>query len=516
MATNHAAIDIGTNSVHLLVAEVGSDGEFSVLTTDKETVRLGDSPGDIRLLSTDAINRGVSALKRFKAIADSFDAQLHAVATSAVREADNGSYFVSLAAEAGVPVDVISGPEEARLIHLGVLQALPVFDQQLLMVDIGGGSTEFLVGKSGRSLAARSLRIGHLRLTNRFFRGGRIDQESIDACREYVRAFLVPAVNALKPLGYQVAIGSSGTVEALGDMIRLRTHGETAGAGLDTVITTDGLDDVLAELVQWSDPVERADKVAGLAEKRADVIVGGAILLDEIFDAFEMERMMTSPFALREGVLLDRALGIETGRARLSDLRRDSLLRMAEAFEEDRPHVQHATDLAVGLFDQLAELHGLTPSDRELLEAAGLLHNVGLFVSHAAHHQHSEYIIRNSDRLTGYTEREVDLIAQVARYHRRSAPKSSHARFVALTAADQKRVRWLAGMLRIAIALDRTRSATVESVQVDITDKVLLLRTQLATGTDGSVELFTANNRSKLLASVAKRTVEIRGHDADG
>ncbi len=506
---NHAAIDIGTNSIHLLVAEVGEDGEFTVLTTEKETVRLGDGPGDIRLLTDDAIERGVHALRRFKAIADSFDATIYAVATSAVREATNGGEFVRLAAAVGVDVDVISGPEEARLIHLGILQALPVFDQQLIMIDIGGGSTEFLVGKSGKSLGARSLRIGHLRLTNRFFPGGKIDDDSLAACRVYVRAFLVPAVTDLKRLGYQIAIGSSGTVEAIGDMIRLRTHGEAVGAGLDTVITSGGLDDLLDELTKWPTADSRLKKVSGLADKRADVIVGGAILLDEIFRAFEIERMVTSPYALREGVLLDRTLGIETGRMRLSDLRRDSLMRMVEAFEEDQPHVLHATELALGLFDQLAELHDLPLADRELLEAAGLLHNVGLFVSHAAHHQHSDYIIRNSDRLTGYTEREIDIIAQVARYHRRSGPKKSHPYFVSLSRTDRDRVRWLAGILRIAIALDRTRSSVVESVSVEIWSDRLRVLGQVAAGADATVEAFTANNRCALLGTAAGRDVMV-------
>lgn len=508
-AVNHAAIDIGTNSFHLLVAEVGEDGEFKVLTTEKETIRLGDSPGDIRLLNGDAIDRGVDALQRFKAIADGFDAAIYAVATSAVREASNGHVFVQRAADVGVTVDVISGTEEARLIHLGVLQALPVFDQQLLIVDIGGGSTEFLVGKSGRGLAARSLRIGHLRLTNRFFPDGVIDAESVAACRAHVRAFLVPAVNDLKRLGFQIAIGSSGTAEAIGDMLRLRSHGEAVGAGLDTVITSEALDHLVTELTQWSTPKARAENVAGLVERRADVIVGGAILLQEIFAGFGIDRMVTSPYALREGVLLDRTLGIESGSARLADLRRDSLMRMVEAFEEDQPHVQHATDLALGLFDQLVELHGLPPGDRELLEAAGLLHNVGLFVSHAAHHQHSGYIIRNSDRLTGYTEREIEIISQVARYHRRSAPKKSHARFVALAADDRKRVRWLSGILRITIALDRTRQAIVDSLMVHITDDELRVVGYVAGGADASVETFTANNRSGLLSKIAKRTVTI-------
>jgi len=508
--TNHAAIDIGTNSIHLLVAEVGQDGEFTVLTTEKETVRLGESAGDIRMLAGDAMARGVSALQRFKAIADSFDAQMHAVATSAVREADNGHHFVDqVLVEAGVHVDVIAGPEEARLIHLGVLQALPFFDQQLLIVDIGGGSTEFLVGKSGRSLAARSLRIGHLRLTNRFFPGGVIDAESVAACRAYARSFIVPAVNALKPLGYQVAVGSSGTAEALGDMVRLRSHGDTVGPGLDTVITADGLGLVLDELVEWSEPKARAKKVAGLSEKRADVIVGGAILLQEIFRAFEIDRMVTSPYALREGVLLDRTLGIETGRTRLADLRRDSLMRMVVAFEEDQSHVQHATDLALDMFDQLAEVHGLSRADRELLEAAGLLHNVGLFVSHAAHHQHSEYIIRNSDRLTGYTQREIEIVAQVARYHRRSAPKQTHHRFVAMSAEDQDRIRWLAGLLRVGIALDRTRGSIVEQVTARFDDGTVTLITHIAAGADATVELFAARSRSHLLSSIAGRQVAV-------
>ena len=508
-SSNHAAIDIGTNSVHLLVAEVGYDGEFTVLTTDKETVRLGDVPGDIRLLADDAIERGVAALRRFKAIADSFDATTYAVATSAVREAENGPDFVERAAEIGVQVDVISGPEEARLIHLGVLQALPVFNQQLLLVDIGGGSTEFLVGKSGRSLGARSLRIGHLRLTNRFFPGGVIDAKSVEACRVFARSFIVPAVTSLKRLGFQTAIGSSGTAEALGDMIRLRTHGEAVGAGLDTIITLDGLTDLIGELTQFATPEARADGVAGLADKRADVIVAGAILLHEIFRAFGIERMTTSPYALREGVLLDRTLGIETGSLRLADLRRDSLMRMVEAFEEDQPHVMHATELALDLFDQLGDMHGLAPADRELLEAAGLLHNVGLFVSHAAHHQHSDYIIRNSDQLTGYTEREIDVIAQVARYHRRSAPKKSHQRFVALTAADKQRVRWLAGMLRVAIALDRTRSSIVDSVSIESSADVLRVIAHVQAGQDATVEVFTANARCQLLASISKRDVTI-------
>jgi len=509
--STQAAIDIGTNSIHLLVAEVGADGDFRVLTTEKETVRLGEGPaGEIRELSPAAIDRGIAALQRFRAIADSHEATIDAVATSAVREAENGADFVERAhEEAGIDVDVISGPEEARLIHLGVLQALPLFDRQLLIVDIGGGSTEILIGKSGRSLGVRSLKLGHLRLTNRFFPNGEIVPGSVDECRQFVSSYLVPTATALVPLGFQVAVGSSGTATALGEILRVGRDGSSGNAGLDLTIEAAALDGLIDELVRWPTAAERADMVGGLSSHRADVIVAGAILLREIFVAFGIEHMVTSPFALREGVLLDRTHGIEGGAARLQDLRRDSLLRMTDAFEEDRSHVQHATDLALRLFDELAELHGLRLGDRELLEAGGLLHNVGVFVSHAAHHHHSEYIIRNSDRLVGYTEREIEVISQVARYHRRSAPKRSHARFMALRKTDQFRVRWLAGMLRVAIALDRTRQAIVDDVVVTIDDESILITANASDGVDTSVEVFTANSRTQMLAAISERSISV-------
>lgn len=507
---NHAAIDIGTNSIHLLVAAIGDNASFEVLTTEKETVRLGQAPGEIRELLPDAMDRGVASVKRLRAIADSFEATIYAVATSAVREAANGPEFVRRCAEeADIDVQVISGPEEARLIHLGVLQALPVFEQQVLVVDIGGGSTEMLIGRSGRSIDARSVKLGHLRLTNRFFPDGVIEGNAVQACRDYVRSYLVPTLNDMKPLGFQTAIGSSGTVSALGDMIRLRRLGETAGPGLDTIVDRESLRSVIAELVAAATPAERVATVAGLETKRADVIVGGALLLDEIFAGYGIERMLTSPYALREGVLLDRTHGLEGGAPRLADLRRESLMGMAEAFDEDRDHVQHATELGLHLFDGLSELHGLGTHERELLEAAGLLHNVGLFVSHSAHHQHSYYLIRHSDRLTGYTEREIELIAQVARYHRRSAPKSSHQNFTNLAPDDRNRVRWLAGVLRVAIALDRTRAGLVSRIDVQIGDGLIRLVVDVPDGADVSVEVFMANSRSGLLADTSGRVVEV-------
>jgi len=191
----------------------------------------------------------------------------------------------------------------------------------------------------------------------------------------------------------------------------------------------------------------------------------------------------------------------------LNDIRRDSVLRFADAFEEDRSHVQHATDLSLQIFDGLSELHGCGLFERDLLEAAGLLHNVGLFVSHAAHHKHSYYIIRNSDRLLGFSDREIELIAQIARYHRRSAPKPTHDAWTSLGESDRRRVSVLGGILRLAIALDRTRSRAVTSVGVTVDDQTITLHPATPDGADASLELYTAAERSQMLAGAVDRNI---------
>jgi exopolyphosphatase/guanosine-5'-triphosphate,3'-diphosphate pyrophosphatase len=204
-----AAIDIGTNSIHLVVARLGHDGRFDVLTREKETVRLGHGSSDMTEMDAAAIDRGIQTLRRFRQIADSYDARIIAVATSAVREAANREDFLRRARdEAGIEVEVISGVEEARLIHLGVLQAVPVFDRQHLTVDIGGGSTEFVVGKAAQVHVARSVKLGAIRLTDRFFPSGAVRPRYVRECREFVRSYLAPLAREIDPWGFDVAVGS--------------------------------------------------------------------------------------------------------------------------------------------------------------------------------------------------------------------------------------------------------------------------------------------------------------------
>lgn len=507
----HAAIDLGTNSFHLLVARLEADGRFDVVAKEKENVRLGSGSGDMSELTPDAIERGIQTLRRFRQVADSFGAQVSAVATSALREAANRSVFVTRARdEAGVDVDVVSGVEEARLIHLGVIQALPLFDEQILVVDIGGGSTEFLVGRGQDVRSAHSTKLGAIRLTDRFFPKGVVSKGAAAECRTHVRSFLVPTIRRVREYRPFIAVGSSGTINTVARMVVAKRGGDPDAPTNGVTFTRDELGGVVSDVLSAKRPAGRAD-LAGLDERRQDIIVAGAVLLEQILEGLAIDEMTVSEAALREGILLDRATRVDADASfhHLSDIRRQSVLRMAERYHEDLGHIQRATDLALELFDQTAELHGLGVAPRDLLEAAGLLHNVGLFVSHAAHHKHSYYVIRNSDQLNGFTDREIELIAQVARYHRKSAPKPTHVEFQGLGDADQHLVRVLAGMLRVGIALDRTRQGGIAGIDVADAAGTLTIAVEARAGIDLSLEHYTATQRCRLLGSALDRDVRI-------
>ena len=507
-----AAIDLGTNSFHLIVARVEPDGSFDLLTKDKEVVRLGSGAGELRRITPDAIERGIEALRRFRRVADGYGATIDAVGTSALREAANRGEFVLRArAETGIAVDVVSGAEEARLIHLGVIQTLPVFDERILVIDIGGGSTEFAVGEGTDILLARSLKVGAIRLTDRFFPEGRARPKAVTECRRYVRSFLAPAIADVQRCAPFRAVGSSGTILNMARMIAAASGRDPASISSGDEFDRDELGAMVEELLAHKSASSRAS-IPGLDERRRDIIVAGALLLDEIVGLLDIEWLAVSEGALREGVLLDRAArrdapGVEH---RLGDIRRRSVMRMATAFHEDMTHIERATELTLALFDGLRDEHGLDDADRDLLEAAGLLHNVGLFISHAAHHRHSYYVIRHTDQLDGFTDHEIELIAQVARYHRKSQPKSGHVEFQALDAADQRRVRLLAGMLRVGIALDRSRRGVVESVTARRGGKAIVVDVRHPAAADVSLEQYAVAERVALLASALDRPVRVR------
>jgi exopolyphosphatase/guanosine-5'-triphosphate,3'-diphosphate pyrophosphatase len=512
-----AAADIGTNSIHLVVARVDGD-RFEILEREREMVRLGSGAGDMKRLSLAAMNRGIEALDRFRQVASIHGARLRAVATSAVREAANRQVFIQRAwAEAGVAVEVISGFEEARLIHLGVLQAVPMFDCKMLVCDIGGGSTELVVGRAGDVLLARSVRLGAIRLTRRYFAGAHLEPGSVEACRRDIRTTLASAVREVRRLGYEVAVGSSGTIRSVCQMaVARRGDGPPPRTLNNLTVTRDEIGDVVRRLAR-AETVKARAKTPGLDPRRADIILAGALVLEQVVAALDVGQVTYSEHALREGVLLDTWRREHGGSLhQLSDLRRRSVMHLVDLMDEDPAHSMHVARLALGMFDGLADRHGLGDQEREVLEAAALLCNVGLFLSHAAHHKHSYYVIRNSEHLTGFTDREIELIAQVARYHRKSVPRKKHPEFAALDRDDQGRVRTLAAILRVAVGLDRNHAGRVTGVRCRSADGAevqgdadgagdagpLVIEARTADGQDVQLDLYAAGERKGLLEDV--------------
>jgi exopolyphosphatase/guanosine-5'-triphosphate,3'-diphosphate pyrophosphatase len=406
---------------------------------------------------------------------------------------------------------VVSGVEEARLIHLGVLQALEVYDRRLVLCDIGGGSTELLVGERGEVLASVSLKLGAVRLTNRFFAGDGVHPSAVDSCRRHVQGVLSSFDRPVERHGFEVAIGSSGTIE---QVLRI-------GRGLkgdEPIRTLNGAVLTRKQVKAVADAAVDARKAGTTAElpdldpKRADILLAGALVLEGVVKRFGIKEMVLSEYALREGVLLDTISRRRGGSLHhLRDVARRSVVDLMASCDEDPGHSEHVANLALQLFDATAERHGLGSEARALLEAGALLANVGLVVSHGQHHKHAYYVIRNSDRLVGFTDGEIELVAQIARYHRKSAPKLEHPEWAALPVDEQELVRVAAGVLRVAIGLDRSHAQAVIGVRADWGDDELHLVVQPASAdVDTSLEVYAAAERTGLLADVLGFPISVR------
>jgi len=496
-----SAIDIGTNSFHLIVAKVNDNGRIKILTREKEVVRLGSGSSDMKYISEDAMVRAMSVLKRFKLICGSYKSSIRAVATSAVREALNSGDFINIVSEqTGIEVEVVSGIEEARLIYLGVLEALPVYDKKILLIDIGGGSTEYLIGLKGETLYSNSLKIGAVRLTERFFNGKKVKDSSVEDAREYAKNAIYPVIRNIKKFDYEIVVGTSGTITSLGTIIYAEKNPELDEQSSLNHFTfsSSELNKAVAKVLK-SKTTEDRIKLPGLDSKRTDILPAGAIILEQIISELNVKEIMISSYALREGILFDTIsrYGNENYIGKQGSVRTRSILSLAEHYGYDKKHSEKTVHICGKIFDAVKTESGLNETDREYLYTASMLHDIGHSIAHSQHHRHTYYLIRNSEMM-GFNENEIEIIANISRYHRKSHPKIKHEAYAKLNDKDKDKVNKLAGILRVADGLDRGHNSVIKDVSIKIKGNEFYIMLSVENGTNPELEIWGADMRKAL------------------
>ena len=505
-----AAIDLGTNSVHMVIVRLEPQlPSFSIIGKEKETVRLGDRDIETGNLKLKIMERTVNALKRFQEIAKNLNAEaVIAVATSAVREAPNGREFLyRIKRELNLDVDLISGQEEARRIYLGVLSGMEFNNEPHTIIDIGGGSTELILGDSHEERCLNSTKVGAVRLTSELITTDPISDQEFNYLKAYARGMLERSVEEVLSnihFGEKTRlVGTSGTIETLANI-----HAKNASDSIPSTLngynfTLKDLREMVSRLRKMTNS-ERAE-IPAMPEKRSEVILAGAVILQEAMTLLGVESITTCERALREGVIVDWMLAHDLIDNRLrfqSTIRQRSVLKIAKKYHVDLGYSERIATLALSLFDQTKDhLHEWGNHERFLLWAASELHNCGHYISHSSHHKHSYYLIRNSG-LLGYNETEIDIIANLARYHRKSPPKKKHENFQTLATKEQKQiVEELSPLLRLATSLDRRQIGAVSRIECDYRkdDKELYLKVFPAKiDDDCAVELWSLSY-SKLI-----------------
>lgn len=502
-----AAIDVGTNSVHMVIADVRRDGRIDVVDRMKEMVRLGGDVFRTGRLSAASMALATRTLGTFGRLARARGVKrLRAVATSAVREARNGAEFVErLRRATGVPVRIVSGPEEARLIVRAVLHAAGADERPRLMVDVGGGSVELALLERGRVTWLVSLPLGVARLDQRFFEYDPPLAREVKRLERHLEEELGPWLARARRAGAEEIVGTSGTITALVTMARAARHEDTGR--LDGARAGAGDLARLRRRVLAADADRRAG-LPGADAKRIDQLPAAVVLLDFIARRARLDTVRLCTWALREGLLLELAKLPVGRRATARQARLGAVERLARRWAGANAHGRHVAHLALALFDGTAEVLELDPEARELLEYAALLHDIGHAVSHDRHHRHTAYLIRNGE-FPGFATREVEIIAETARHHRKQIPKASTPEMQALTPGARRTVRALAGLLRVADALDRTHTGVLSGAAVAASPSRLVIEVD-AGGRDADLELWAAERRVDLLSRLVDRPVRLR------
>lgn len=461
-----AAIDVGTNTIRLTVAEIQDDDTYRILDEEREMVRLGEKLDRTGRLSDAAMERALAALGKMKAITDGFKVtELRAIATSAVREAANGRSFIrEVMRQHKVSIDAISGEEEAQLAFRSATRHFDLQERSTAVVDIGGGSIEVVLSAGTAIDQVYSLPLGAVRVTERLVRSDPLRDKHWKQMKEEIdRAFRTvirqPALRA------EVMIGSGGSFTALAHMSKWEREGRH-GSVQGYVLTPAEIVHLVGRLRET--PLEARRHIQGLSADRADIIVAGAAVISRLVRRLGTQQIMVNERGIRDGLLLHMIADLP-GRSSVQFAQPGSRMEWARNFarksRSNERHCEQVARLALQIFDGLKSRFALPASGRDVLQAAAMLHDIGYLISHSKHHKHAYHLILHGD-LPGFSTHEIELIANVARYHRRAFPKKRHENLAHLAADERRLIARLSGILRIADGLDRTHSQSVTGLKV--------------------------------------------------
>ena len=506
-----AAIDIGSNSIRQIIADVSHDGRIKVLDEMKAAPRLGAGVDRAGRLSEESMQHALESLQRMTTLASQYGAtKVEAVATSAVRDAANGRQFLdAVRRQTGLRARLLHGEEEA---HLAFRSALAHFDLargRAVVMDIGGGSLELAMSADGLLDRLVSMPFGAIRMTEQFL-GPTPRRKQLRKLRAHVREHVREVLPLRDWRGAQL-IASGGTFTNLAG-IYLYRQGTASAAGRvhATRVPREELEHII-DLLQACSAEERA-QVRGLNVGRSDIILGGLAVAAEVMARLDARELIVSNYGIREGLLLESAQ-VQAVPADPGEARERSVRTFAERCHYEAPHAQHVQRLALQLFDAVGVRLGCEPGDRAVLADAALLHDVGYHINYTEHHKHSYHLILHAD-LLGMSPVEQVLVANVARYHRGSAPKRKHANFGRLDRSARRRVKRMAAILRVADGFDRGHVGGVERVKVRWNERALRItavpdpRARVL-----RLELWGASRKSALLAKLAGVPVEIVAPD---
>lgn len=498
-----AFIDIGTNSVRLLLVRINQNGSYKPLTKQKESVRLGDKEFIDRILQPEAMQRAVIVCKKFVELARAYGAEeVIAVATSATRDASNKVQFLEmLKSEANLEVCPISGIEEARLIYLGVSSGLRLGDSRALLIDIGGGSTEVSVGGDKQYYFLHSFNLGAIRLTNMFLpdETGPVSMERYRLIKAHIRRKAMLVIKELSRYRINCAVGSSGTIENLARIAFVYLH-KTGQENYDRLGYED-LKTIVGDMCAL--PLEERRKFPGINSQRADIIIAGAAIIETLMEEMGLSEIRISKRGLREGLLVDYLSKSEFSyMITQMSVRKRSIMQLGLACHFDEEHAHTVTRLALELFDsaQALGIYEFEKGERELLEYGATLHDIGKFLSYDNHQAHAYHIIKESS-LPGFQPEEIEIIANLAYFHRKGTPKKKHPNLAGLEKSSLRSVRILAALLRIAEGLDRSHTGIISHVRFYIasTDTVVL---EMHARKDCQLELWDLEKHKKFFTKI--------------